>query len=130
MRAINRENDRMEEDYRLKFDRLVRLSRTINRISPAASLLDAATEIAGTGIGEESRLKAEVVRYKNAIINQLIDDRVAGRRDAQYQAFAYRPRPLAEIFAAGALFDLAWLAVFNILAFGLAYAGLVRYDVR
>jgi ABC-type transport system involved in multi-copper enzyme maturation permease subunit len=130
MRTINRENDRMEEDYRLKFERLVRLSRTINRLSPAASLLDASTEIAGTGIGEESRLKAEVVRYKNAIIGQLIDDRVADRRDAQYQAFVYRPRSLAEIFAGGALFDLAWLAVFNILAFGLAYAGLVRYDVR
>jgi ABC-type transport system involved in multi-copper enzyme maturation permease subunit len=130
MRTISRENDRMEEDYRLKFDRLVRLSRTINRISPAASLLDAATEIAGTGIGEESRLKAEVVRYKNAIIDQLISDAAAGRRDARYQAFVYRPRPLAGIFAAGALFDLAWLAVFNIVIFALAYAGFIRYDVR
>jgi ABC-type transport system involved in multi-copper enzyme maturation permease subunit len=130
MRTISRENDRMEEDYRLKFDRLVRLSRTINRISPAASLLDAATEIAGTGIGEESRLKAEVVRYKTAIIDQLISDAAAGRRDARYQAFVYRPRPLAGIFAAGALFDLAWLAVFNIVIFALAYAGFIRYDVR
>ena len=130
MRTISRENDRMEEDYRLKFDRLVRLSRTINRISPAASLLDAATEIAGTGIGEESRLKAEVVRYKNAIIDPLISDAAAGRRDARYQAFVYRPRPLAGIFAAGALFDLAWLAVFNIVIFALAYAGFIRYDVR
>ena len=130
MRTISRENDRMEEDYRLKFDRLVRLSRTINRISPAASLLDAATEIAGTGIGEESRLKAEVVRYKNAIIDQLISDAAAGRRDARYQAFVYRPRPLAGIFAAGALFDLAWLAAFNIVIFALAYAGFIRYDVR
>jgi ABC-type transport system involved in multi-copper enzyme maturation permease subunit len=130
MRTISRENDRMEEDYRLKFDRLVRLSRTINRISPAASLLDAATEIAGTGIGEESRLKAEVVRYKNAVIDEIIANQSAGRRDARYQAFVYRPRPLAEIFAGGALFDLAWLAVFNILVFALAYAGFVRYDVR
>ena len=101
MRTISRENDRMEEDYRLKFDRLVRLSRTINRISPAASLLDAATEIAGTGIGEESRLKADIVRYKNAVIDPLIADQAAGKRDAQYQAFVDRPRPLAEIFAAG-----------------------------
>jgi ABC-type transport system involved in multi-copper enzyme maturation permease subunit len=130
MRAISRENDRMEEDYRLKFDRLVRLSRTINRLSPAASLLDAATEIAGTGIGEESRLKADIVRYKNAVIDPLIADQAAGKRDAQYQAFVDRPRPLAEIFAAGALVDLAWLAVLNILVFGLAYAGFVRYDVR
>jgi ABC-type transport system involved in multi-copper enzyme maturation permease subunit len=129
-RTISRENDRMEEDYRLRFERLVRLSRNINRLSPAASLLDAATEIAGTGIGDESRLKAEVVRYKNAIIDPIIADQAAGRREARYAAFTYRRRSLAEVFAAGALFDAAWLAVFNILAFALAYAGFVRYDVR
>jgi len=122
-RTISRENDRMEEDYRLRFERLVRLSRNINRLSPAASLLDAATEIAGTGIGDESRLKAEVVRYKNAIIDPIIADQAAGRREARYAAFTYRRRSLAEVFAAGALFDAAWLAVFNILAFALAYAG-------
>jgi ABC-type transport system involved in multi-copper enzyme maturation permease subunit len=130
MRTVNRENDRMEEDYRLRFDKLVRLSRTINRLSPAASLLDAATEIAGTGVGEESRLKADVVRYKNAIIDQVIADQAAGRRDARYQAFVDRPRPLARVFADGALIDLAWLTVLNILVFALAYAGFVRYDVR
>ena len=129
-RAINRENDLMEEDYRSKFDRLVRLARNINRLSPAAGLLDAATGIAGTGIGEESRFKAEVIRYKNAIIDQLIADQAAGDREARYAAFAYRRRPLAEVFAAGALFDAAWLMVFNIGAFALAYAGFVRYDVR
>jgi len=130
MRAISRENDLMEEDYQLKFNRLVRLSRAVNRLSPAASFLDAATDIAGTGIGEESRLKAEVVRHKNAIIDEIIADRVAGRRETQYAAFAYRRRALAEVFAAGALFDAAWLAVVNILAFALTYAGFVRYDVR
>ena len=129
-RTISHENDRMEEDFRLKFERLVRLSRNINRLSPAASLLDAATGIAGTGIDEESRLKTEVVRYKNAIIDPIIADQIAGNREARYPAFVYRPRPLGEVFAAGALFDAAWLAVFNILAFALAYASFVRYDVR
>jgi ABC-type transport system involved in multi-copper enzyme maturation permease subunit len=129
-RALSQENDRMEEDYRLKFERLVRLSRDINRLSPAASLLDAATEIAGTGISEESRLKGEIARYKNSIIDQIIADQAAGRREVQYPAFAFRPRTLAEVFAAGALFDTAWLVLFNIVALALAYAGFVRYDVR
>jgi ABC-type transport system involved in multi-copper enzyme maturation permease subunit len=129
-RTISLENGRMEEDYRLRFERLVRLSRNINRLSPAASLLDAATGIAGTGIDEESRLKTEVVRYKNAIIDPVIADQIAGRRDGRYPAFAYRYRPVGEVFAAGALFDLAWLAVFNVLAFALAYAGFARADVR
>ena len=130
MRTLSAEDDRMEEDYRLKFERLVRLSRDINRVSPAASLLDAASEIAGTGIGEESRLKAEVIRYKDSIIDRMIADSSAGKRDAQYPAFAYAPRPPAEVFAAGALFDTAWLAFFNILAFALAHVAFVRYDVR
>ena len=130
MRTLSGENDRMEQDYRLRFERLVRLSRNINRISPAASFLDASSEIAATGIGEETRLKGEVVRYKDSIIDRIIDDRGSGKRDAQYPAFVYAPRPLAEIFAGGALFDTAWLAFFNILAFALAYVAFIRYDVR
>jgi ABC-type transport system involved in multi-copper enzyme maturation permease subunit len=129
-RTIARENDRLEEDYRLRFARLVRLARNINRISPAASLLDAATEIAGTGIDSESRLKAEIVRYKNSIIESIIADRLADRREARYPAFTDRPRSVGEVLAGGGLFDAAWLAVFNILAFALAYAGFVRTDVR
>jgi ABC-type transport system involved in multi-copper enzyme maturation permease subunit len=130
IRTISHENDQMERDYRLKFARLVRLSRNINRISPAASFLDASSEIAGTGIGEESRLKQEVVRYKDSIIDAIISNRNAGIREASYPAFAYVPRPLAEIFARGALFDTAWLVFFNILSFALAFVAFIRYDAR
>ncbi|MGZ7064862.1 MAG: ABC transporter permease [Candidatus Aminicenantales bacterium] len=129
-RAISSENDKLDNDYRLRFERLVRLSRDINRISPAASFLDAASEVAGTGIGEESRIKGEVVRYKDSIIDKLIADQGSGKRDVQYPAFTYAPRPLAEIFAGGALFDTAWLVFFNILSFTMAYVAFVRYDVR
>jgi ABC-type transport system involved in multi-copper enzyme maturation permease subunit len=130
MRTLSAEDDRREQDYRLKFERLVRLSRDINRVSPAASFLDAASEIAGTGIGEESRLKGEIVRYKDSIIDRMIADVRAGKRDAQYPAFVYAPRTLAEIFAGGALFDTVWLVFFNILAFALAYVAFIRTDVR
>jgi ABC-type transport system involved in multi-copper enzyme maturation permease subunit len=130
MRTLSAEDDRREQDYRLKFERLVRLSRDINRVSPAASFLDAASEIAGTGIGEDSRLKGEIVRYKDSIIDRMIADVRAGKRDAQYPAFVYAPRTLAEIFAGGALFDTVWLVFFNILAFALAYVAFIRTDVR
>jgi len=130
MRATSDDNDRMEEDYRGKFDRLVRLSRDINRVSPAAGFLDAVSEIAGTGIGEESRLKREVVRYKNSIIDKVIANRAASNKNAEYPAFRYVPRSLAEIFAQGALFDAAWLVFFNIISFALAFWAFIRYDVR
>ena len=90
----------------------------------------AASEVAGTGIGEESRLKGEVVRYKDSIIDKLIAGQGSGKRDVQYPAFTYAPRSLAEIFAGGALFDTVWLVFFNILSFALAYVAFVRYDVR
>lgn len=124
--AMNEEFDRMEEDYRLRFDRLVRVSRSINRISPAASFVDAATEIAGTGVGEETRLKAEVIRYKNQALPSLARDRTA--REAP--AFSYRARSLSEILADGGLFDLAWLTVFNILLFSAGYVAFIRTDPR
>ena len=130
MRAINDDNDRMEEDYRGKFERLVRLSRDINRVSPAAGFLDAASEIAGAGIGEESRLKREVVRYKNSIIDKVIANRAISNKSAEYPAFHYVPRSLAEIFAQGALFNMAWLVFFNIISFALAFWAFIRYDVR
>jgi len=130
VRTISRENDQMEEDYRLKFDRLVRLSRNINRVSPAASFLDAASEIAGTGIGEESRLKGEVIRYKDAVIDQILTDWGDPNRTKTYPAFTYKPRPLGEISAGGTFFDTAWLIFFNILLFSLAFVAFVRYDVR
>ena len=129
-KAISDDNDRMEEDYRGKFERLVRLSRNINRVSPAAGFLDAASEIAGTGIGEESRLKREVIRYKNSIIGNIIANRVTSNKNAEYPAFRYLPRSLGKIFAEGALFDTAWLIFFNIVCFALAFWAFVRYDVR
>jgi hypothetical protein len=36
VRAISDDNDKLDEDFRLKFEHLVRLSRNINRVSPAA----------------------------------------------------------------------------------------------
>ncbi|MBM3295080.1 MAG: hypothetical protein FJY82_11250, partial [Candidatus Aminicenantes bacterium] len=124
--ALNDEFDRLEEDYRLKFDRLVRLSKKINRVSPAAAFVYAATEIAGTGIGEESRLKEEVIRYKNRALPDLTRDRTS----AAAPAFAYRCRTVGEVLAAGGLFDLAWLVVFGVVFFGASYAAILRTDVR
>jgi len=122
--AINTELDKMEEDYRNKFDRLVRLSKNINRLSPAASFVYATTELAGTGIGEESRLKENVLRYKDSVLSNL------ERGEKQAPAFAYRYRSVGQVLSQGGLFDLAWLIFFNILFFAMGYVAFVRYDVR
>ena len=130
--TVRRETEQMEEDFRLKFDRLVRTSRNINRVSPAASFLDAASEIAGTGLGEERRLKGEILRYNDAVIGQIlanwgVADNALFRNSP---AFSYKPRSLGDVFAGGALFDATWLIVFNIVSFALAFVAFVRYDAR
>jgi hypothetical protein len=121
---MNQEFDQLEEDYRNKFDRLIRTAKTINRLSPAASFVYAATEIAGTGIGEEGRLKRDVIRFKN----QYLTDVRRGQKT--HSAFAYRYRSVGEVLAGGGLFDLVWLLVFNIVFFAGGFVALVRYDVR
>jgi ABC-type transport system involved in multi-copper enzyme maturation permease subunit len=122
--AINTEMDKLESDYRVKFDRLVRLAKAINRLSPAACFFDVATELAGTGIDEETRLKSEVIRFKDAVLADLDRDM------SQHAAFAYRYRSAGRVLAEGGLFDLAELAVITILVFALGFVAFVRYDVR
>lgn len=134
IRTISDENDRLEEDFRGKFNRLVKLSKNINRISPVASFIYGVTEIAGTGIGEETQFKREVVRYKDSIIQKIIGamspvDQAKGY-PKEYPTFQYKYRPLGRVFAEGALFDMAWLVFFNILFFGLSYFAFAKYDVR
>lgn len=128
IKAISAENDALEAEYRVRFDRLVALSKAINRVSPVASYVYAATEIAGTGIGEEAAFKREVIRYKNGIIDRTLAS--PGPGAAGPPAFRYAYRPLASVLAAGALFDMAWLAAGAILFFGLSYLAFIRYDVR
>jgi ABC-type transport system involved in multi-copper enzyme maturation permease subunit len=128
IKTISDENDALEADYRLKFDRLVNLSKNINRVSPVASFVYATTEIAGTGIGEEGAFKREVVRYKNAVLGKMLAS--PDLESSEYLAFFYRYRPLGRVLAAGALFDTAWLAGFGVLFFALSYIAFVRYDVR
>jgi len=128
VKTISAENDALEADYRVKFDRLVALSKNINRISPVASFVYAATEIAGTGIGEEGAFKREVVRYKDGLIDRTLASPDAGVADTP--AFRYAYRPLGDVLTSGALFDIAWLAACGILFFALSYLAFIRYDVR
>ncbi|MFC2160565.1 ABC transporter permease [Acidobacteriota bacterium] len=126
---INRDNGLLEEDYRNKYNKLVRLSKNINRISPVSSFVYAVTDLAGTGIGEEDNLKRAVISYNNSLFPEL-SAAVMDREPKQYPAFQYNYRSLSEVFARGTLFDMAWLIFFNILFFALSYVAFARYDVR
>jgi len=80
--------------------------------------------MAGTGIGEDSRLKREVVRYRDQVLQTgTLENNMA-------PAFSYKYRPLGEVMAEGGLFDIAWLLVFNVFFFAAGFVRFLRYDAR
>jgi len=123
-KVIEDELNRLEEDYRNKSERRIRLAKALNRISPAAGFVYTATEIAGTGIGEEARLKREVVRYNGRVLES------RRREEKQPPAFEYAYRSIGAVLAEGGLFDIAWLVVFNVIFFAAGAVAVLRYDVR
>ena len=57
----------LAEDYRNRFNRLVTISRNITSISPAAAFTFLNTDIMGTGMLEERRLKRAFLQYKEVL---------------------------------------------------------------
>jgi ABC-type transport system involved in multi-copper enzyme maturation permease subunit len=117
------ELNKITEDYRNRFDRLVKLSRYITRISPAAVFTFLATDIMGTGLLEEGRLKRAILQHAAILKNW---DREKGDRPA----FSFKRSSVKEVLGPKSLGNCFILIVFNILFFTGAYVGFLRYDVR
>ena len=115
------EQDQLTEDYRNRFDRLVTLSQNITRVSPTASFTFLATDLMGTGISEERRLKRAVRQYF-----------FEGNEDDErgHPSFAYQRTSCQEVLARRGLNDLLILVLFNLLFFAATYVAFLRYDVR
>jgi len=125
---INRENDMLMADYRNRFGRLVNISQNITRLSPSAAFTFLATDLAGTGLFEERRVKQAVLQYKNRVWNRETDS--DGNLLGDFPAFSYRRTPLTDVLNMENLGNLAILILFNLLFFTAAYVFFLRYDVR
>jgi ABC-type transport system involved in multi-copper enzyme maturation permease subunit len=125
---INSQNDKLIADYRNRFDRLVRLSQNITRFSPAATYTYLTTNLMGTGILDERRLKRSVLQYKDLIRDNPSDS--DGNLVGNFTPFSYQRSSIKEILSVGGLSNLAILIFFNILFFVSAYAAFLKYDVR
>jgi ABC-type transport system involved in multi-copper enzyme maturation permease subunit len=121
MGSINSENDKLIADYRNRFDRLVSVSQNITRFSPAAAFTYLATDLMGTGISEERRLKKAVLTYKDLVWNKPQDD---------LPSFNFHRSSIKDVFGFGGLVNLLILVIFNMLFFVSAYVAFLRYDVR
>jgi ABC-type transport system involved in multi-copper enzyme maturation permease subunit len=104
-------NDKLTEEYRNSFNRLVKVSQNITRISPAAAFTFLVTDIMGTGMSEERRLKRAILQYDG-------------------RAFSYQRSSIKEALDLGGLSNCLIIILFNILFFTGAYVAFLRYDVR
>jgi len=114
------ENDKLTEDYRNRFNRLVKVSQNITRISPAAAFTFLATDITGTGMSEERKLRRAVLEY----LKDGDDD------EGDKPVFSYRRSSIREVLGPEGLSSCLILILFNILFFTGAHVAFLRYDVR
>jgi len=89
-----------------------------------------ATDIMGTGISEERRLKKAVLQYKNLVITNNDPVALAFKKSVRASAFTFRRSPIKEILNSEGLSNFAILVLFNMLFFVTAYVAFLRYDVR
>jgi ABC-type transport system involved in multi-copper enzyme maturation permease subunit len=115
------EQDQVTEDYRNRFQRLVTLSQNITRVSPTAAFTFLATDLMGTGMLEEGRLKSAVVKYMFGAGDK------GGRERPR---FSYERASCREALGRGGLHNLLILVLFDLLFFAATYVVFLRYDVR
>jgi ABC-type transport system involved in multi-copper enzyme maturation permease subunit len=126
--AFNHEYDRLVEEYRSKLDSSLDLSKTISRLSPAATLSFLFTDLAGTGLAEQRRLTRSLLDFKTRNLPAL---HYQGDKDTPVpEVFAFRRTGLAAVIRAGALFDFALLALTCALLFAASTVAFLRMDVR
>lgn len=128
LNTINSENDKLISDYRNRFNRLVTATKDITRFSPTAAFTFLSTDLAGTGLLEERRLKQAVLQYKNLVWDKPTDS--GGNIKGEFPAFSYQRSSVREVLNAEGLGNLLVLILFNIVAFSAAYVAFLRYDVR
>lgn len=132
-----RTKQKLDRFYEDQFQTQIDISRTLSRLSPAASFRYATTELAGTGISlfdghrqAGKRFQAEFAEYADQLYRQQNDGKLAAGWFQADQVPAMKlllPRLDDTLSRIGA--DLLLLAVFNLLLFMGTYVSFLRYDV-
>ncbi|MFC1792186.1 ABC transporter permease [Planctomycetota bacterium] len=113
----------IQEDYRNRFNKLVALSQDITRFSPAATFTFLATDLMGTGLLEERRLRRSVEQHMS--IPESKSEEKSGE-----SAFSYQRSSVKEVLSLGGLNNCLVLILFAMLFFTGAYLAFLRYDIR
>jgi hypothetical protein len=86
-----------------------------------------ATDIMGTGVTEERRLKKAAQGYKDLLVQLDTENR---DEKSKPPSFHYQRSSVKEILGQGGLSNYLILILFNVLFFTGAYVVFLRYDAR
>ncbi len=125
------ESRKLDEDYRNRVSRLVKASQNLTRLSPAPAFTLLATDIMGTGVAEERKLKTAAQSYIDLTFRQLYAARTSANPEEQSDPpFHYQRSSIKEVLGQGGLSNGLILLLFNLLFFTGAYVAFLRYDAR
>jgi ABC-type transport system involved in multi-copper enzyme maturation permease subunit len=127
LERIDTDNDKQIWDFRQRLDHLLALTTRLTRFSPPVAFSLLATDLAGTGLDEDRRLKLAVLEYKDTVRKLQFPPR---EEKVSFPAFSFSRRGLGEILESGGLTDLAVLVFSVLFCFTAAYVVFLRYDVR
>ncbi len=122
------ESSKLDEEYRNRLYRLVKASQTITRLSPAPAFTLLATDIMGTGVAEERKLKTAVLSYNDLCLQ--VSPPSEDPEEQNDPPFYYQRSSIAEILGQGGLSNALILLLFNLLFLTGAYVAFLRYDAR
>jgi hypothetical protein len=107
---------------------VVNTARNITRLSPAAAFTFLASDLTGTGLYEERKIKNSIIQYKNLIWNKPTDS--DGNLVGDFPVFSYKRSSVKEILSHESMSNILIIILFNVLFFTAAYVVFLRYDVR
>jgi len=142
---ITREWTRLQDEYENKIDKQIELAQILSRISPSASFVYAATNIAGTGIDGFRNLADYTKQYRRRFadaVNELYrEEREREEQRTVEQRIDDEPfdinrlpefRVTGDSFARSlqaSMLDIGLLVGFNIAFLLVSYVKFMRYDV-
>jgi hypothetical protein len=141
---ILRENEKLDNQYQNRLNRLMALGKWLSRISPFACFSLAAVELADEGMTEKQRFKDQIRAFQTKFVKYAYDEldkvEVYGlehkgnmmdwkkERDP-FPVFSYVPAPGAA-YATAVAVDTGLLLLMISVFFMLGYFAFMRYDVR
>ena len=126
---------KVNKQYQKQMEEQVRLAQYLSRLSPLASFVYAATDLAGTGVQDRNRFMDQLPVYRKTVSlfgqQSWVDAAERGDWDSRttegYPQFVYEEPVVSDRIN---WLDILILGMWNVIFFMGAYLSFLRYDVK